>query len=82
MAQQEPDPPVNVVTIEDLAARIDVLGQQMNWMCENLQSLFGFVNQMSNNGGGIRGLMHALKQTPPDLNSVPIETQSNVKADA
>jgi len=50
------------VTLDDLAKRIDILGQQMNWLCENLQSLFGFVNAMSNNGGGVRGLMKALKE--------------------
>ena len=50
------------VTLDDLARRIDILGQQMNWLCENLQSLFGFVNAMSNNGGGVRGLMKALKE--------------------
>ena len=50
------------VTLDDLAQRMDVLGQQMNWLCENLQSLFSFVNAMGNNGGGIRGLMKTLKQ--------------------
>lgn len=56
------------LTLDDIAARIDVLGQQMNWLCENLQSLFGFINAMSNNGGGVRGLMKALKeQQPPEM---------------
>jgi len=61
------------VTLEDLAARIDVIGQQMDWLCENLQSLFLFVNQMGASGGGIRGLMHALKQAPPELNVNDLE---------
>lgn len=53
------------VTLADLAAKMDTLGLQMNWLCENLQSLFQFVNAMGQNGGGIRGLMSALKQQPP-----------------
>lgn len=56
------DTDVKPVTLDDLAARMDLLGNQMNWLCENLASLFGFVNQMSQNGGGIRGMMKALKQ--------------------
>jgi hypothetical protein len=43
----------------------------MNWLCENMQGLFQFVNQMSANGGGIRGMMHALKQAPPELTEQP-----------
>jgi hypothetical protein len=43
---------------------MDMFGEQMNWLCENLQSLFLFVNQMGANGGGIRGLMKAMKETP------------------
>lgn len=49
-------------TLDDLAARMDMFGEQMNWLCENLQSLFLFVNQMTSNGGGIRGLMSAMKK--------------------
>lgn len=56
------DVDVQDVTLTDLAKRLDVLGQQMNWLCDNLASLFGFVNQMATNGGGIRGMMKALKQ--------------------
>ena len=64
------------VTLDDLAKRIDILGQQMNWLCENLQSLFGFVNAMSNNGGGVRGLMKALKeQQAPGMSAME---ESNV----
>ena len=56
------------VTLDELGQRMDVLGQQMNWLCENLQSLFGFVQAMSSNGGGVRGLMKAIKQhEPPEL---------------
>lgn len=54
--------------IEGLSLRIDMLGQQMNWLCENMQSLFSFVTQMGQNGGGIRGLVKALKdQQGPQL---------------
>jgi len=65
------DPNVDVieheVTLESLAQRLDIIGNQLNWMTENLQSLFAFVNQMGQNGGGIRGLMHVLKQGKPEL---------------
>lgn len=53
------------VTLESLAARMDALGKQMDWLCENLSSLFVFVSQMGQNGGGIRGLMAMLKQGTP-----------------
>lgn len=56
------DTHVDELTLDDLAKRLDLIGQQMNWLCENLASLFGFVNQMATNGGGIRGMMKALKQ--------------------
>ena len=52
------------VTLENLAARMDMFGEQMNWLCENLAALFSFVNQVGANGGGIRGLMKAAKDTP------------------
>lgn len=56
------------ITIDELAQRLDALGQQMNWLCENMANLFGFVNQMGKNGGGIRGLMRTIKEvTPPEL---------------
>lgn len=55
------------VTLESLAARLDQLGMQMNWLCENLQSLFIFVQAAGQNGGGIRGMIQALKHSPPDL---------------
>lgn len=57
--------PSTSVTLDDVAARLDSLGEQMNWLCENLASLFAFVNQMQSNGGGIRGMMKALKQQEP-----------------
>jgi hypothetical protein len=70
------------VTLDGLAIKLDVLGQQMNWLCENLTSLFAFVNQMGSSGGGIRGLMHMLKQgPPPDLNTgMPVDTETKVGA--
>jgi hypothetical protein len=52
------------ITVEDIAVKLDMLGEQMNWLCENLAALFGFVNQVGSSGGGIRGLMKAMKETP------------------
>lgn len=54
--QQEP------ITNEALAAKIDIIGQQMNWLCENLMQVFSFTQAMSQNGGGVRGIMKALKE--------------------
>lgn len=72
------DPNVTVidpeVTLESLAQRLDIIGNQLNWMTENLQSLFAFVNQMGQNGGGIRGLMHLLKQGPPEQLQAEVPT--------
>jgi hypothetical protein len=42
-----------------------MLGKQMDWLCENLQSLFYFVQQAGQNGGGIRGMLAALKHSAP-----------------
>lgn len=71
--------PENEVTLEELGRRLDIIGQQMDWMVENLQSLFVFVQQMSNNGGGIRGMLAALKQGPPSVTDIPtIETTDKV----
>lgn len=52
------------VTLESLCDRLDMLGEQMNWLCDNLAGLFGFVNNMQQNGGGIRGAMKMLKDMP------------------
>jgi hypothetical protein len=70
------------VTLEDLGHRMDVLGQQMNWLCENLTSLFTFVNQMGQSGGGIRGMLAMLKQGPPELatTDIPVDNESKVGA--
>jgi hypothetical protein len=71
------------VTLEDLATRMDMFGEQMNWLCENLQSLFAFVNQVGASGGGIRGLLAATKGGVPAVNSTgvgstePASTQYN-----
>jgi len=59
-----PDSPPEV-TLVSLAYRLDMLGKQMDWLCENLQSLFFFVQQAGKNGGGIRGMLAALKQSAP-----------------
>jgi hypothetical protein len=53
-----------VVTLESLGNAINTIGEQMNWLCDNLAGLFGFVNQMGANGGGIMGLRKALKGMP------------------
>lgn len=60
--QVEEAPPE--ITLQDLAKRMDMFGEQMNWLCENLASLFMFVNQVGSSGGGVRGLMKAMKNTP------------------
>ena len=52
------------ITLEDLAHRMDMFGEQMNWLCKNLAQLFQFVNAMGASGGGIRGIMKAMKETP------------------
>ena len=57
------------VTLESLAQRMDMFGEQMNWLCENMAGLFQFVTQVGSSGGGIRGLMSALKNGGPDLTS-------------
>jgi hypothetical protein len=48
---------------QDTATGMNQLGTQMNWLCENLQSLFSFINHLNQNGGGMRGLMKAMKQS-------------------
>jgi hypothetical protein len=71
--QAESPPPQ--VTLETLAAEVlqlreatatglDQIGTQMNWLCDNLQSLFSFINHLNSNGGGMRGLMKAMKSAP------------------
>lgn len=58
---------IEETSLESISERLDVLGKQMNWLCENLESLFGFVSQMSASGGGLRGMLSLLKSSPPDL---------------
>ena len=58
---ESPPEEVVVVTLESLAYRIDSLGKQMDWLCENLQSLFSFINHLNSNGGGMRGMLKAMK---------------------
>lgn len=67
------------VTLEELGRRLDIIGQQTDWMVENLQSLFVFVQQMNNNGGGIRGMLAALKQAPPDMTVKPVISEATDK---
>ena len=49
--------PTRALTLEE---KVDIIGGQLNWLCENLTALFGLVNSMGQNGGGIRGLMKAM----------------------
>lgn len=65
------------ITLEDLATRMDMFGEQMNWLCNNLAELFKFVNAMGQSGGGIRGLMHAMKNAP-ELTNNSVESDSKV----
>lgn len=44
-----------------------MLGQQMNWLCENMQGLFQFIAAIGQQGGGIRGLMSAMKNAPKEM---------------
>lgn len=75
MSQTE-TPPVESgeVTVETLAQKLDALGAQMDWLCTNLQSLFVFVQQVGQNGGGLRGMMHLLKKGTPEI---PIQEVSS-----
>lgn len=50
------------ITLESLSTRLDMLGEQMNWLCENLAGVFSLVTTMGANGGGIRGAMKAMKE--------------------
>lgn len=64
---------VTQVTNEQIAEKLDALGAQMNWLCENMQSLFQFASVMGNNGGGIRGLMKSMKDAVPALKQMEVE---------
>lgn len=61
--QDEPMLPTNTeeITLNSLADRLDILGNQMNWLCENLQSVFVFVQQMGQSGGGWRGMLQSFR---------------------
>jgi hypothetical protein len=61
--QQEPEVKQEV-TLESLAMKVDMLGEQLNWLCENLAGVFGMVTTMTANGGGLRGMMKAMKEAP------------------
>lgn len=76
METETKSPPV---TNEEIAHRLDMMGEQMNWLCENLQSLFSFVNTVGNSGGGLRGLMQAMKHSPDLSSNGPIEAESKVQ---
>jgi hypothetical protein len=59
------------ITLELVNAKIDMIGNQLNWICENLVGLFAFVQQVGSNGGGIRGIMQLMKQGPPQIKEMP-----------
>jgi hypothetical protein len=63
------------ITLVSIAERLDKQGAQLNWLCENLASLFTFAQQLGNNGGGIRGLMSLMRQGGPALKQME-ETHS------
>ena len=62
------------VTLDSLQESLNAIGEQMNWLCDNLMGLFGFVNQLGANGGGIRGMMKAMKDMPEMIQSGNGET--------
>lgn len=66
-AETEITPEVMAQRMDQMVTAMNGLGSQMNWLCENMQSLFAFIHQVSSNGGGIRGMMQVLKQTPPNM---------------
>lgn len=45
-----------------LEQKIDLIGEQLNWLCENLAVVFNLTAAMSANGGGVRGLMKIMKE--------------------
>jgi hypothetical protein len=60
-----PDTVINLSDRELLVAvykQQEQIGSQLNWLCENLNGVFGMVTVMSQNGGGVRGLMKTLKE--------------------
>jgi hypothetical protein len=60
-----PDP-VTALSDRELLTAVyrqqEQLGNQLNWLCENLAGVFGIVTAMSQNGGGVRGLMKVMKE--------------------
>lgn len=38
------------------------IGVGLNWLIENLTQVFGVVQALSSNGGGVRGLMKMMKE--------------------
>ena|SRR5215469_5968768 len=48
--------------LEAIKSQQEQLGMQLNWLCENLAGVFGLVQTMSQNGGGVRGLMKMMKE--------------------
>ena len=76
MAEPADSPPE--ITLDALAHRLDALGKQMDWLCENMQSLFLFVQTVGSNGGGIRGMLQTLRQAPPELLSQKLSQKEEV----
>lgn len=60
-----PDPTIALSDRELLVAvykQQELIGNQLNWLCENLAGVFGMVTAVSQNGGGLRGMMKMMKE--------------------
>ena len=53
------------VTLESLQESVNQIGGQLNWLCDNLAGLFSMVNQMGASGGGIMGMLSAMRGGTP-----------------
>lgn len=61
----EPDPLLNLTDRALLIAvyrQQEQIGTQLNWLTENLAGVFNMVNTVSQNGGGVRGMMKMMKE--------------------
>lgn len=58
------EPKTQEITLESLSHRLDLIGNQLDWLCENMAGMFQFVTTMGQNGGGIRGVLRSLKEAP------------------
>jgi hypothetical protein len=58
------EPQSQDATLETLSVRLDIIGRQLDWLCENMAGMFSFVQTTAQNGGGIRGMLKSLKDAP------------------